>query len=700
MILDKRRAHLLSVLLQSSKPIHAKQLTENLGISKRTIYYDLDQINDWLASQSFDAIQNIHGQGFWLPESLKQQINLQEYNLTDEYVYQFSESERILLLIVRLLTEDTMLTMNSFIASIQMSRGTIVKDLKKVKEQLKAYELLLDYSRSKGYRVVGQEEDKRKLLSNAFSTIMLDSEWKTIREKIYTMLGPKEFLKNGYVPDKEKIIQFINQAENGLFLMLTDEMIEMLAIELLIIIKRVGSGQFVTIDQEEKNVLKETEHHKAANLIMKRLSEHFHVMIPPDEICFLTMNLLGLKVHRDDFSYYSKREKSGLRKVAQRMIADFQTYACVIFDDRGGLENNLIAHIKPTYYRLKYNVKTSGNLVSSIKENYSEIYHFTKRVVVHLEYYVGKSIPDEETAYIALHFGGWLKKENKQVDLKYKALIVCENGIGTSNMLKTQLEGLIAGLDVVAIQSMREFNLNRVNADVIFSTNYIKENEIPVIHVPAILSNTDKEQILQTVNDLFQSDYQEYDEAEHIIRVIENYATIHDRQNLIDAISKMNIEQRHQIKELKKPMLKELLTESTIQLEDHVSNWEEAIKVAAKPLVTQLSITQEYVQAMIDNVKELGPYVVIAPNIALPHARPEAGVQRLGMSLLRLKESVNFSDEEKHRAQLIIVLAAIDNQTHLKALSQLTEMLSDEENVQRLIDSANTDEVLDLINNY
>ncbi|WP_099159655.1 BglG family transcription antiterminator [Virgibacillus ndiopensis] len=700
MILDKRRAHLLSVLLQSTKPIHAKQLTEKLGVSQRTIYYDLDQINDWLASEKLDAIQNIHGQGLWLPDSLKHEINLQEYNLTDEYVYQFSESERILLLLVRLLTDETVLTMESFTTSIQMSRGTIVKDLKKVKVKLSEYALSLDYSRLKGYQVTGEEENKRKLLSNVFSIIMLDSEWKTIREKIYNMLGTKDFEKNGYVPDREKIIQIINKAENELFLMLTDEMVEMLAIELLIMIKRVGSKQFVKVDSEEKNVLRETEHFKAAQLITGRLSDLFHVAIPPDEICFLTMNLLGLKVHRDDFSYYSKREKSGLRKVVQRMIADFQTDACVIFDDREGLENNLISHIKPTYYRLKYNVKMSKHLVSSIKENYPEIFHFTKRVIVHLEYYVGKSVPDEETAYIALHFGGWLKKENKQVDLKYKALIVCENGIGTSNMLKTQLESLIAGLDVVAIQSMREFNAKRVGVDVIFSTNYIKEKEIPVIHVPAILSNVDKEQILQTVNDLFKRENQEINEVEHILQVIENYATIHDRHNLKEAISKMDIEQRHQIKELNKPMLNELLTESTIQLEDHVSNWEEAISVAAQPLLSQHSITQEYVQAMIDNVNELGPYVVIAPNIALPHARPEAGVQRLGMSLLRLKDPVHFSDKEKHRVRLIIVLAAIDNQTHLKALSQLTEMLSNEENVQHLIDSTSRKEVLDLINKF
>lgn len=145
-------------------------------------------------------------------------------------------------------------------------------------------------------------------------------------------------------------------------------------------------------------------------------------------------------------------------------------------------------------------------------------------------------------------------------------------------------------------------------------------------------------------------------------------------------------------------MLNELLTEETIQIKDHVSSWEEAIEVAAQPLVEQQSISPQYIQAMIENVNELGPYIVIAPRIAIPHARPDAGVEKLGMSFLQLKEPVYFSDKEKHRAQLVIVLAAIDNQTHLKALAQLTGMLSDEGNVEQLISAKDEKSIIDLVN--
>ncbi|WP_430790469.1 BglG family transcription antiterminator [Virgibacillus flavescens] len=699
MILDKRRAHLLSVIQQSSKPIHAKQLVEKLGISQRTVYYDLQQINDWLTSQKLEPIENIHGQGYWLSDASKAKINLKGYQVAEEQLYQFSDNERKLLIIVKLLTEESNLTMKSFISVTQMSRGTIVKDLQKVKEQLEEHKLQLEYSRSDGYHVTGAEEDKRKLLSNLLSTIMLNKEWVTIRTKIYNMLGQiPTSEEDSKIPDREKITQLIVKTENELFLTFTDEMVEMLALELRIIVKRVVAKQYVEIDAEEKMALEETQHYQAAEILIQRLSVLFTIEIPENEVSFLTMNLLGLKVHRDNFSQDSEREKTGLQQVIQRMIADFQTYACVIFDDRKGLEVNLMAHIKPMYYRLKYNVKTLNHLVPNIKKNYPEIFHFTKRVMIHMEYYVGRSVPEEEVAYIALHFGGWLRRENKQVDYKFRAIIVCQNGIGTSNMLKTQLESLVAGLEVVTIQSLREYHSNVMDADVIFSTSRIKENEIPIIHVPAILSNTDKQQILQKVNELFRQEYEEKSEVDKMLSIIGNYATVHDPKGLKHALQNMGNEDITHIKELKKPMLKELLTEKTIQLEERVSNWEEAIKLAAQPLLAEQVIKEGYIEAMIDNVKDLGPYIVIAPNIALPHARPETGVERVGMSLLRLTEPVYFSDKEKHRAQLIIVLAATDNQSHLKALSQLTEMLSNEENVQHLIDSKNKQDVLALIN--
>ncbi|MGR5869399.1 PTS sugar transporter subunit IIA [Bacillus pacificus] len=186
-----------------------------------------------------------------------------------------------------------------------------------------------------------------------------------------------------------------------------------------------------------------------------------------------------------------------------------------------------------------------------------------------------------------------------------------------------------------------------------------------------------------------------------VMGIIQKYADVVDEKSLKrELIEFMSGPTYFEKEEKYKPMLNELLTREFIHLEDRVDNWKDAIRLAADPLLQNQYIFEEYINEMIVNVEKLGPYIVIAPKIAIPHARPEAGVKKLGMSLLQLKESVLFSEKQEHAANLIIVLAAIDNETHLKALAQLSEMLSDPKNVEMLIHSNSIDEMLKMIAKY
>lgn len=80
-------------------------------------------------------------------------------------------------------------------------------------------------------------------------------------------------------------------------------------------------------------------------------------------------------------------------------------------------------------------------------------------------------------------------------------------------------------------------------------------------------------------------------------------------------------------------MLEELLTEKTIKLNVEAKDWEEAVRKGGAILVENDLAEPRYVDAMVKLVKENGPYIVIAPDIAMPHARPEDGVKQACMSL-------------------------------------------------------------------
>ena len=109
------------------------------------------------------------------------------------------------------------------------------------------------------------------------------------------------------------------------------------------------------------------------------------------------------------------------------------------------------------------------------------------------------------------------------------------------------------------------------------------------------------------------------------------------------------------------------------------------------------AVEHRYVDAMVNSVKTIGPYIVIAPGIAMPHARPESGSNKVGMSLITLKNPVNFGNKENDPVKIVVCLCAIDHVTHLKALSELVEMLGDDENVKIISSSTDVNEVLGMI---
>nr|WP_225995222.1 PTS sugar transporter subunit IIA [Staphylococcus argenteus] len=136
-----------------------------------------------------------------------------------------------------------------------------------------------------------------------------------------------------------------------------------------------------------------------------------------------------------------------------------------------------------------------------------------------------------------------------------------------------------------------------------------------------------------------------------------------------------------------------------IIVKEQVNNWNEAITIASQPLLQEQVIEQGYVEAMIESVNELGPYIVIAPEIAIAHARPNNNVHQVGLSLLKLNQHVAFCDED-HYASLIFVLSAIDNHSHLSILQNLATILGDNKTVQQLLNAKNVQEITTILKEH
>ena len=140
-------------------------------------------------------------------------------------------------------------------------------------------------------------------------------------------------------------------------------------------------------------------------------------------------------------------------------------------------------------------------------------------------------------------------------------------------------------------------------------------------------------------------------------------------------------------------MLKELLTRDKMNRVSECKDWKEAIAVAARPLVEDGSITEEYIRCMQESIEQHGPYIVLADHFALPHASAGVGVNRLAMSLLYVDKEVDVLGKP---ANVFVVLAPVDRNSHMLALASLSELLFDEENLKIFL-SGNLESINELI---
>jgi PTS system ascorbate-specific IIA component len=139
-----------------------------------------------------------------------------------------------------------------------------------------------------------------------------------------------------------------------------------------------------------------------------------------------------------------------------------------------------------------------------------------------------------------------------------------------------------------------------------------------------------------------------------------------------------------------------MLEASHIRTGIKVGDWQEAIKAAGELLIEAGSCTMEYVEAMIDSVKELGPYIVITPHVALAHSRPSEAVNRSDMSLVVLEDAVKFNHDANDPVKLVFAFCAKDSGEHLKQLEKLALNLNPE-TVSALSNALSVEEVLEIL---
>lgn len=141
-------------------------------------------------------------------------------------------------------------------------------------------------------------------------------------------------------------------------------------------------------------------------------------------------------------------------------------------------------------------------------------------------------------------------------------------------------------------------------------------------------------------------------------------------------------------------LFKEFVAQKHYSFHEGFDDWRDAIRAACAPLVADGTIQKEYVSYIIEKVEELGPYIVIAPEICIPHAERGRGVNRTAMCFMKSETPVRFHEDGEHDARIFVVLAAADDEEHIQNLIELSERLSDEETVAKLLAATTPEDLL------
>ncbi|MDE2591443.1 MAG: PTS sugar transporter subunit IIA [Actinomycetales bacterium] len=139
--------------------------------------------------------------------------------------------------------------------------------------------------------------------------------------------------------------------------------------------------------------------------------------------------------------------------------------------------------------------------------------------------------------------------------------------------------------------------------------------------------------------------------------------------------------------------LADALAEGAIEVGARASDRTEAIRIAGDLLVSTGRATPHYTDEMVRAVDEHGPYIVIAPGIALAHGRPSAEVLDTGLSLAVLADPVVFGHSTNDPVRLVFGLAAFDHNAHLGLMRELALALSDVSVVNSLLNASQIEEV-------
>ncbi|MEE1466711.1 MAG: BglG family transcription antiterminator [Clostridium sp.] len=684
MSLDERGLKILKLLVDNPM-ISGSQLEKEAGLSRKQLSYSLKKINYYLKENGMEEIGRMRTGKFIISQHVINSYKTNQFSY-DKGDYVFMEKERLYLIALILLQHKEELSINHFSYILKISKNTVLHDLKKLQTTiLNEFDLKLWYDRSKGYCLIGKEYEKRTLMIRMIRSILPLLSGESILSSILE-------IEDAHL---RMLCEDVENVEKTLNVRYTDERIREIPYILYFILRRIEAQKFLDILPEDYQHIAGTSEYGSIMHIFNK----YGIQRTMDKLYLVSQFQMSSVNFADS---RSKKFEKELMKAAEKTLDNFENLVCIHFQDRKSLLDALIQHLKPALYRIRYQYHVEGNILNMILPHHAYLFEITKHAMAAFEEMFHLAIPNEEMAYITILFGGWMTKEGTldMLEKKSKAIVVCTNGISISNFLFLKLKEAFPELEFVCALSSRQFYEYRKDFDVVFATVHL-DTRLPQFLVKPIMDDNDLHNLRKKVcNEILNKTIYEVNSAS-LLHVIEKFADVRDRKGLAAALKnylgETNEEQvlTEHVIHAQEDSLSELLTEKTVRIATTAMDWQTAICEAAAPLLENGCITQQYVDNMLHSVIADKPIWTIAKGLVLAHASVEEGVNALGMSLLKLPESICFHGYM--HASIVVVMATPNREVHLKALYALIDLVENDEDFERMKATNSIEELLEII---
>ncbi|WP_047982692.1 BglG family transcription antiterminator [Ornithinibacillus contaminans] len=499
MYISSRERKIIELLVQVDGDIPVRDIAKTLDVSERTIHRDMKNVAEIVSN--FDlSLSKQSGVGHRLigTNQAKHDLKTAISTLSSS---EFTSEERQAIILSTLLEAKEPTKLFTLANELDVSLATISNDLDQLETDMEAFNLQLIRKRGYGVEINGEEIKKRAALSQLITKYVEPFKFVALRNKENrsTLDSPSEMISRRLLEsvDMKKLFviqNVVEKARRELPHELADNSYIGLVVHLALAMERLQKGETISFDPDYLNQLSGTKEYEIASRIIHDLHLALMLDIPEDEIGYITMHLMGAKLQLSEH-FFIEDSSMDMAVKATELIQFVSSHLEVDLTHQGSLLNDLVAHLRPTVYRLKQGMPIKNPMLDVIKDDYQELFDLIGQGVHTI--FTDLKFPDAEIGYLVLHFAAALL--NKK-DIWINALVICSSGIGTAKMLASKLLQKFPEIKQVENKSMfdvPELDLN--NYDMIVSTIPLSGMDGEYILTSPMLSDADIHRIKKMI---------------------------------------------------------------------------------------------------------------------------------------------------------------------------------------------------------